>query len=66
MVKGAKGKTNDSFGSQLAREFFRSVCQCWRLTLARLVLKWKKLDPNQHQKQAKNHNVSWATVHVQL
>ena len=53
MVKGAKGKTNDSFGSQLAREFFRSVCQCRRLTLAHLVLKGKKLDPNQHETSEK-------------
>ena len=40
MVKEAKGKTNDSFGSQLARNFFavscvsvkdsRSPVKCWK------------------------------------
>ena len=40
MVKGAKGKTNDSFGSQLAPKFFAAQCvsvedsrspvKCWK------------------------------------
>ena len=54
MVKGAKGKTKDSFGSQMAHKKHRSACQCRRLTLACWVLRRYELNPNQHKTSENN------------
>ena len=53
MVKGAKGKTNDSFGSQVAREKTPLSVSVSK-THARLVSVEKvKIDPNQHETSEK-------------
>ena len=65
MVKSAKGKTNESFGSESAWEFSArdvsaedSLSSVWR---------WKEYNflPI-NTKQTKNKNNSWVPVHVQL
>ena len=66
MVMGAKSKTNESFGSQPARVIFRSLCQCGG-THARLFDVEREEIGNQSTRNKQNkHNVTWATVHVQL
>ena len=54
MVMGAKGKTNESFGSQPPEEFSAHSVSVEGLTLACLVLEGKKLDTNQHETSKTN------------